>query len=156
MCDVTYPQMLKKAAQMQVCTSIATGPRTAVQPWYQCTTCQFGPNMGVCETCKTQCHAGHNLIAQPPSSFLCDCSILNARPSGLGTKCVASVPPSEREALHTQRVQTALATKMCTASLTGKVLHSVWTVCRLCIESSLLKGGLLGLCVRLLDILCVC
>jgi hypothetical protein len=59
----------------QSCTFLQTGKKFTQQVWYKCLTCHpdSALNWGLCESCKSVCHRGHQLQQQGPSSFYCDC-----------------------------------------------------------------------------------
>ena len=57
-----------------LCTFTKTGTTYAAQEWYNCETCTFGWNEGVCSVCVNTCHAGHDVsYAGYSERFFCDC-----------------------------------------------------------------------------------
>ena len=57
------------AIAKHVCTLNETGAQFVAQQWFQCVTC----GQGCCVTCKTVCHAGHQLNDMGVTPQHCDC-----------------------------------------------------------------------------------
>jgi hypothetical protein len=61
------------------CTRTGTGSKFVVQKWWCCNTCQMTmkSGQGLCESCRDECHAGHDLVLPPANrlnnGFYCDC-----------------------------------------------------------------------------------
>jgi hypothetical protein len=62
------------------CTYSRHGTRYIAQPWFHCRTCGLVGDMGCCQGCYQQCHAGHDAYFEKTAeACYCDC--------GAGDKC---------------------------------------------------------------------
>lgn len=57
----------------KICCSYST-PKEFDQLHYNCFTCDLIDDLGICESCASICHQGHNLSPVNYSQFFCDCS----------------------------------------------------------------------------------
>jgi ariadne-1 len=72
----TIAQLNKKVGgpSKTYCTFARWGKTFTAQPYWECRTCGFTTNQGVCEPCKDTCHKGHTLGPRVESTgFYCDC-----------------------------------------------------------------------------------
>jgi parallel beta-helix repeat protein len=67
------PDKILEAVKAQKCTFRVTGPHYVHQAYYDCKTCKFEGNAGVCESCKNKCHKGHDTVYVSTGTFFCDC-----------------------------------------------------------------------------------
>jgi len=78
--DSELAERVKKALSSHVCTYAFTERSPARQKWWFCNTCvasaKLGENTGICETCSTECHKGHDIVYGGESTFFCECGYL--------------------------------------------------------------------------------
>eukprot|EP00003_Mantamonas_plastica_P026083 TRINITY_DN523_c1_g2_i2.p1 TRINITY_DN523_c1_g2~~TRINITY_DN523_c1_g2_i2.p1 ORF type:complete len:454 (+),score=160.64 TRINITY_DN523_c1_g2_i2:48-1364(+) len=55
------------------CTFLTTGPNHVVQEFYECHTCKYEVDFGVCVPCAESCHKGHDLSKKMKGTLYCDC-----------------------------------------------------------------------------------
>lgn len=70
-CKLLPPLEIKPP--IPLCTYSVTGKDFASQISYNCTTCNLGPNVTLCESCAKICHAGHDLVQTSYDRCYCDC-----------------------------------------------------------------------------------
>eukprot|EP01122_Echinamoeba_exundans_P006052 TRINITY_DN1632_c0_g1_i2.p2 TRINITY_DN1632_c0_g1~~TRINITY_DN1632_c0_g1_i2.p2 ORF type:complete len:196 (+),score=28.21 TRINITY_DN1632_c0_g1_i2:1224-1811(+) len=71
--QLSIPEKVLDAVKIDRCTFLVTGPHYVYQAYYDCRTCKFVDNSGVCESCKNKCHKGHDTIYVATGTFFCDC-----------------------------------------------------------------------------------
>ena len=75
-CDCGLAASLNPCKLSAKCTHDAYGPKSRMQPWFECTTCWGeGSPFGCCELCAKECHKGHRLRKQETSLSVCDCGL---------------------------------------------------------------------------------
>lgn len=71
---VAMDPLIESCIIKDACTFSVTGEKTfLLQVWYDCITCNLRSNFGICQTCASVCHEGHELSAPKFSRFFCDC-----------------------------------------------------------------------------------
>lgn len=73
-CLIKQRPNLRVQVPLRICSFCFTGKNYAQQIWYYCRTCYRNEQKGVCATCASVCHSGHDVRFGSESRFYCDCS----------------------------------------------------------------------------------
>lgn len=85
-------EALATAFKEKACSYMAVGGRRVRQPWYHCRSCNLRGNLGMCLSCVSLCHRGHEVSFEGFEERVCRCA-----DSTTSSKCQCCDLPSAPE-----------------------------------------------------------